>query len=188
MQETILIKLGELVLKGLNRKIFEAQLLKNIRRRLMGLGEFEVKSAQSTIYVIPKNEEADLDAAEEKVGKVFGIVSYSRACVAEKDMAAIQQAATDYLRDELMEASTFKVESKRSDKKFAYTSPEISREVGAYLLEQFPIFPLTSTTQTWKCGWRSGTLALMFTATPSRRRRHPGGNRRKSGHPHQRRH
>ena len=75
MQETILIKLGELVLKGLNRKIFEAQLLKNIRRRLMGLGEFEVKSAQSTIYVIPKNEEADLDAAEEKVGKVFGIVS-----------------------------------------------------------------------------------------------------------------
>ena len=138
MQETILIKLGELVLKGLNRKIFEAQLLKNIRRRLMGLGEFEVKSAQSTIYVIPKNEEADLDAAEEKVGKVFGIVSYSRACVAEKDMAAIQQAAADYLRDELMEASTFKVESKRSDKKFAYTSPEISREVGAYLLEQFP--------------------------------------------------
>ena len=138
MQETILIKLGELVLKGLNRKIFEAQLLKNIRRRLMGLGEFEVKSAQSTIYVIPKNEEADLDAAEEKVGKVFGIVSYSRACVAEKDMAAIQKAAADYLRDELMEASTFKVESKRSDKKFAYTSPEISREVGAYLLEQFP--------------------------------------------------
>ena len=136
MQETILIKLGELVLKGLNRKVFEAQLLKNIRRRLMGLGEFEVKSAQSTIYVIPKNEEADLDAAEEKVGKVFGIVSYSRACVAEKDMAAIQQAAADYLRDELMEASTFKVESKRSDKKFAYTSPEISREVGAYLLEK----------------------------------------------------
>lgn len=69
---------------------------------------------------------------------MFGIVSYSRACVAEKDMAAIQQAAADYLRDELMEASTFKVESKRSDKKFAYTSPEISREVGAYLLEQFP--------------------------------------------------
>lgn len=138
MQETILIKLGELVLKGLNRKNFESVLLKNIRRRLIPLGEFEVKSAQSTIYVIPKNDEADLDAAEEKIGKIFGIVSYSRACTVEKDLAAIQKAAAEYLREELVDAATFKVESKRSDKKFAYTSPQISCEVGGYLMEQFP--------------------------------------------------
>ena len=138
MQETILIKLGELVLKGLNRKNFESVLLKNIRRRLLGLGEFEVKSAQSTIYVIPKNEDADLDAAEEKIGKIFGIVAYSRACVAEKELSAIQKAAAEYLREELLDASTFKVETKRSDKKFAYNSPEISNEVGGYLLEQYP--------------------------------------------------
>lgn len=138
MQETILIKLGELVLKGLNRKNFESVLLKNIRRRLSGLGEFEVKSAQSTIYVIPKNEDADLDAAEEKIGKIFGIVAYSRACVAEKELSSIQKAAAEYLREELLDASTFKVETKRSDKKFAYNSPEISNEVGGYLLEQYP--------------------------------------------------
>ena len=138
MQETILIKLGELVLKGLNRKTFESTLLKNIRRRLSGLGDFEVKSAQSTIYVIPKTEESDLDAAEERIGKIFGIVSYSRACVAEKDLSAIREAAGEYLRDELLDAATFKVETKRSDKKFPYTSPEISEDVGAYLLEQYP--------------------------------------------------
>ena len=138
MQETILIKLGELVLKGLNRKTFESTLLKNIRRRLSGLGDFEVKSAQSTIYVIPKTEESDLDTAEERIGKIFGIVSYSRACVAEKDLSAIREAAGEYLRDELLDAATFKVETKRSDKKFPYTSPEISEDVGAYLLEQYP--------------------------------------------------
>ena len=138
MQETILIKLGELVLKGLNRKTFESTLLKNIRRRLSGLGDFEVKSAQSTIYVIPKTEESDLDTAEERIGKIFGIVSYSRACVAEKDLAATREAAGEYLRDELLDAATFKVETKRSDKKFPYTSPEISEDVGAYLLEQYP--------------------------------------------------
>ena len=138
MQETILIKLGELVLKGLNRKNFESVLLKNIRRRLSGLGEFEVKSAQSTIYVIPKNEDADLDAAEEKIGKIFGIVAYSCACVAEKELSSIQKAAAEYLREELLDASTFKVETKCSDKKFAYNSPEISNEVGGYLLEQYP--------------------------------------------------
>lgn len=138
MKETILIKLGELVLKGLNRKNFEIILLKNIRRRLSGLGDFEVKSAQSTIYVIPKNDDADLDAAEERIGKIFGIVAYSRACVIEKDLDSIKKAAAEYLKDELLEAHTFKVETKRSDKKFPYDSPTISTEVGGYLLESFP--------------------------------------------------
>ena len=138
MKETILIKLGELVLKGLNRSTFEAVLLKNIRRRLTGAGDFEIRSAQSTLYIIPQNESADLDEAEERLGRIFGIIAYSRACVVDKDLTTICQAAAEYLRPQLEEIHTFKVETKRSDKSFAYDSPAISREVGAYLLQQYP--------------------------------------------------
>lgn len=84
MKELILIKLGELVLKGLNRKTFESILLKNIQRRIGRAGNFEIRSAQSTITVIPKDDEADLDLAADLIGKVFGIITYSRACMAQK--------------------------------------------------------------------------------------------------------
>lgn len=137
-KEVILLKLGEIALKGLNRRTFEDVLLKNIRRRLAGAGEFSVSSRQSTIYVEPKNDEADMDLAEERCSKVFGIVGYTRAAVTEKDLASIQEKAAEYLRETLEEAECFKVECKRSDKKFPYKSPEISAEVGGYLLEQFP--------------------------------------------------
>ena len=136
-QEVILIKLGELVLKGLNRRVFEDALIQNIRRRLQGAGEFSTSIAQSTIYVQPEGD-ADLDEAVQRIAQVFGIAAFSRACAAPKELSAIQRAAAQYLRDELETAQTFKVESKRADKKFPYGSPEISREVGAYLLEQFP--------------------------------------------------
>lgn len=137
-QEVILLKLGEIALKGLNRKAFEGVLLKNIRRRLQDAGEFSVSSRQSTIYVEPKDSAADLDLAEERVSKVFGVVGYARAGVCEKDLAAICQRAGEYLSEELETASTFKVECKRSDKQFPYKSPEVSAEVGHHLLEQFP--------------------------------------------------
>lgn len=137
-KEVILLKLGEIALKGLNRRTFEDVLLKNIRRRLAGAGEFSVSSRQSTIYVEPKNDEADMDLAEERCSKVFGIVGYTRAAVTEKDLASIREKAAEYLRETLEEAECFKVECKRSDKKFPYKSPEISAEVGGYLLEQFP--------------------------------------------------
>ncbi len=137
-QEVILLKLGEIALKGLNRKAFEDVLLKNIRRRLQDAGEFSVSSRQSTIYVEPKDSAADLDLAEERVSKVFGVVGYARAGVCEKDLAAICQRAGEYLSEELETASTFKVECKRSDKQFPYKSPEVSAEVGHHLLEQFP--------------------------------------------------
>lgn len=138
MDEIILIKLGEIVLKGLNRKVFEAALIKNIRRRLNSLGGFDIKTAQSTIYVIPRDENADLDAAVEKIGQVFGIVAFSRARMTQKNMDEILKAAPEYLGDSLRQARTFKVESKRSDKAFALKSPEISAAMGEYLLEQFP--------------------------------------------------
>ena len=136
--EVILLKLGEIALKGLNRRTFENVLLKNIRRRLTGAGEFAVTSVQSTIYVEPKNEEADMDLAEERCAKVFGVVGYTRAAVTEKELPKIREKAAEYLRDVLEEAGSFKVECKRSDKKFPYKSPEISAEVGGYLLEQYP--------------------------------------------------
>ena len=137
-QEVILLKLGEIALKGLNRKAFEDVLLKNIRRRLGKAGEFTVASRQSTIYVEPAVAQADMDLAEDQVRKVFGVVGYARAGIAEKDLKSIQELAARYLEEELEEAATFKVECKRSDKKFPLKSPEISAEVGGYLLERFP--------------------------------------------------
>lgn len=138
MQEVILVKLGEIVLKGLNRRTFEDRLLKNIRRRIARAGNFEVYSMQSTIYIEPKDEDADIDEAEERISKIFGVIGYARACVCEKDMDAITKMAPEYLNDTLAGFKTFKVESKRADKEFPLGSMEISREVGAALLRANP--------------------------------------------------
>lgn len=138
MNELILIKLGEIALKGLNRKNFEAALVKNIKHRIAPLGGFSVKTAQSTIYVTPANEYSDMDEAEERIKTVFGIAAYSRAARADKDLEDIEKTAAEYLSEELSDCRTFKVEAKRSDKKFPLKSPEICREVGGYLLERFP--------------------------------------------------
>lgn len=138
MEEIILIKIGEIVLKGLNRRTFEDVLLKNLRNRLHKAGQFEIKIAQSTISVKPKNEDADMELASEIVGKTFGIATYSRACVADKDIEDIQRKAVEYLEEELEDAKTFKVEARRSDKKFQLKSPQICEQVGGYILEKFP--------------------------------------------------
>ena len=108
MQEVILVKLGEIVLKGLNRRTFEDRLLKNIRRRIARAGNFEVYSMQSTIYIEPKDEDADIDEAEERISKIFGVIGYARACVCEKDMDAITKMAPEYLNDTLAGFKTFK--------------------------------------------------------------------------------
>ena len=133
-----MLKLGEIALKGLNRRSFEEVMMKNIKRRLEEAGAFSITSRQSTIYVEPLNEQADMDLAEERCAKVFGAVGYTRAGAAEKELLKIQERAAEYLEQDLEDARTFKVECKRSDKKFPYKSPEISREVGAYLLEKCP--------------------------------------------------
>ncbi len=138
MKEIVLIKLGEMVLKGLNRRTFEDVLLKNIKYRLRGLGPFEIKIAQSTIYVRPQDDDIDLDDVCERIGEVFGIVTYSRACVCEKDLDDILAKAPEYAAEYLEDARTFKVESKRSDKRFPYKSPEISAQVGGKILEPLP--------------------------------------------------
>ena len=137
MKEIVLIKNGELALKGLNRSSFEDVLIKNMRRHLAQLGTFNFTKSQSTIMVEPEDEDIDLDDAVDALTRVFGIAALSRAAVCEKDMNDIKCTAVEYLRDELSDASTFKVEAKRSDKKFALKSPEICREVGAHLLRNF---------------------------------------------------
>ena len=137
MQEIILIKNGELVLKGLNRNTFEDILIKNMRQRLKDLGEFTFTKSQSTIMVESVDENTDLDEAVSRISKVFGIAALSRAAVAEKDMNSIMEISASYLKEELSLAKTFKVEAKRSDKKFPLTSPEISRELGGFLLSKF---------------------------------------------------
>ncbi|MCR5207459.1 MAG: tRNA 4-thiouridine(8) synthase ThiI [Eubacterium sp.] len=137
MKEIILIKNGELVLKGLNRNTFEDILIKNMKKALRDIGEFTFTKSQSTIVVESADGEADLDDATDALSRVFGIVALSRAAVAEKDIEEIKRTAREYLADELSLASTFKVEAKRSDKKFPLKSPEISRELGGYLLSKF---------------------------------------------------
>lgn len=138
MKEIILIKVGEIALKGLNRRTFEDVLIKNLKHRIRDLGRFDVSVAQSTIYIEPLSDDIDLDDVCERVSQVFGIVAFSRALVCEKSMEDILSQAPDYLYDELMGAKTFKVESKRSDKKFPLKSPEISATVGGKILEHFP--------------------------------------------------
>lgn len=136
MKEIILVKNGELVLKGLNRNSFEDVLIKNMRRHLADLGEFGFTKSQSTIMV-EAPDGVDLDEVAERLGKVFGIAAYSRAAVCEKDMQSIVKTAREYLADELSLVSTFKVEAKRSDKKFPLKSPELCRELGGALLKRF---------------------------------------------------
>ena len=138
MQDLILLKLGEIVLKGLNRRSFEQKLMGNIRRRLVGLGKFKVSCLQSTIYVEAESEDADLDAAFEALQDVFGIVKLSRAVACEKEKDAIARRAIEYLRDDMLRAKSFKVESKRSDKSFPMTSIELSQYVGGELAEAYP--------------------------------------------------
>lgn len=137
MKEIILIKNGEIALKGLNRRSFEDALIGNIRRRIRPFGEFVFTRGQSVIMIEPL-EEADLSEAAERIKKVFGIAKFSRACVVEKDMKAILPAAAEYLKDELENAKTFKVEAKRSDKKFPLDSPAICAMAGEYILNVFP--------------------------------------------------
>ncbi len=137
MKEILLLKLGELVLKGLNRGNFEKRLMKNINWRLRKFGDFKIYCLQSTIYVDPQSENCDMDSAVDAIKKIFGIVNICRAAECEKDMEKIIATAKDYLYDELSAAKTFKVEAKRSDKSFPKKSPEIAFEVGGALHDAF---------------------------------------------------
>ncbi len=137
-QEVIMIKLGEIALKGLNRKTFEDTLVKNIKWRLRGVGKFAVTRAQSTMYIEPKEDDIDFDEAADHLSNVFGIAAFTRALVTEKKLEAIKADAVEYMRDVLPYAKTFKVTAKRADKSFPLTSPQIQQELGGTLLDAYP--------------------------------------------------
>ena len=137
-KEIVLLKCGELVLKGLNRASFEDAMIKNARRRLEELGKFHIWKSQSTVYVEPLSPEIRMEEAVERLSTVFGIAALCPARVVPKDWEAIRAAAPDYLARDLGAAKTFKVNAKRSDKSFPMKSPEICRELGGLLLERFP--------------------------------------------------
>lgn len=136
--EIFLLKMGEMVLKGLNRRTFEERLMGNARRRLEKFGKFRIYSRQSITYIEPKTEDCDMDGAFETLTRLFGVVGLSRAKACEKTPEAILETAKTYLHDDLMAARRFKVESKRSDKSFPLTSIQLSQFVGGELNEAFP--------------------------------------------------
>ena len=142
MNDIILLKLGEIVLKGLNRKAFERKLLDNIAARLKPIGNFKISCLQSTVYVEPEDDSCDLEEAFEACGKIFGIISMTRASACEKDKDAIAQLAIRCLKEEMQNAKSFKVESKRSDKSFPMTSIQLSQYVGGELQEAYPDTPV----------------------------------------------
>ena len=138
MKEIFLMKLGEVVLKGANKRQFEARLRQNVRRRMRAYGDFDVYIMQSTVYVEPMNEEADVDGAWEACRSIFGVVSLCRCRPCEKDLDAIFNTIEEYLGDDLDAARSFKVESKRSDKAFPLNSIQISQDIGGRLAEAHP--------------------------------------------------
>ena len=138
MDEIILLKLGELVLKGLNRRSFEDKLIANARRRLKDLGKFRVYTKQSTMYVEPQEENCDLEGAWTAMTRLFGVVGLSRARACGKTADAILETAKEYLGEKLQTAKTFKVESKRADKTFPMTSIQLSQYVGGELHDMYP--------------------------------------------------
>lgn len=137
MKEIVMVKYGEIALKGLNKSTFEDMLQKNIKRRLKDLGEFSYFRRQSTIYIDPPDS-ADMDVIVKRLTYIFGIGAIQRCAVFPKDFAAVVEGAEEYLRPALECARTFKVEAKRSDKKFPMQTPEIQQELGGVVLSKFP--------------------------------------------------
>ncbi len=142
MNDMILLKQGEIVLKGLNRRYFEQKLIANAQRRLKPYGSFKLYAIQSTVYVEPQHGYCDMDGVFEALKYVFGIVALSRAVACEKDADAIARKAIDYLGDAMRAAKSFKVETRRSDKAFPMTSIQLSQYVGGELNEAFPDIPV----------------------------------------------
>jgi len=138
MKEIFLMKLGEIVLKGSNKRQFENRLRQNVRRRMRAYGNFDVYIMQSTVYVQPMDDECDMDGAWEACKSIFGVVSLCRCRACEKNLDTIFQTIEEYLGDDLDCAKSFKVESKRSDKAFPMTSIQISQDIGGRLAEAHP--------------------------------------------------
>ncbi len=135
MKKIILCKFGEIALKGANRAYFEKLLKVELKKRLRSFGKFKIYSAQSTVYIEPMEETCDMDAAYDSAKNTFGVSAVQMALEAPKDMDAILEAVRTDFMPYIESAKTFKVEAKRSDKKFPLESPEICKLVGGVILE-----------------------------------------------------
>lgn len=140
IEKVILIRIGEIILKGLNRTVFESKLISNMKKSIYGLGKIAVVKSQSRIYIEPEALDFDFDKAIEKLSKVFGVVSLSKVWKINTDYEVIKEHALRLANDLILRKGfkTFKVDTKRGNKSFPMESPEISREIGAYLLDQIP--------------------------------------------------
>lgn len=159
MKKVILVRYGEIILKGLNRPVFENKLMDNIKKSLYGLGKINVIRSQARIFIEPAEDGYDFDKAVAKLVKVFGIVSVSIVLKIASDFEEIkkhsQKLVKDYVdqlhkkrvsrpdmsylnNNGLKESVSFKVEAKRGDKGFPMKSPEICMELGGHLLENVP--------------------------------------------------
>jgi thiamine biosynthesis protein ThiI len=127
-----------MVLKGGNRRSFEMRLEAAVRRRVAQYGGFSVGSKQSVVFVEPQSETCDVPGAFGSLRGQFGAASLNRAVECEKDVSAIAETAKTYLADDFARAKSFKVETKRADKRFPMTSVEVSQYVGGELNEAFP--------------------------------------------------
>jgi thiamine biosynthesis protein ThiI len=139
-KEIILLKLGESVLKGQNRRVFEQRLAANVKYRLSRIGKFEVYAIQSTIYIRPGDGVSgeQFESALDAMSSIYGVVYFCRAAECEKDLDTIMRLAPEYCASALEKAASFRAEAKRSDKAFPMTSPEIEGEVGYAVLQKFP--------------------------------------------------
>ena len=135
MKEIFLCKYGELALKGLNKGQFESSLVKEIKHRVSRFGKFDVRRAQSTIYVEPLEEITDSDEVFAELLKIFGIATVCRAAETDKDMDSILKVVKEYIPPLLVGKRTFRANGKRADKRFPLKSPEIAAQVGGAILE-----------------------------------------------------
>lgn len=138
IREVILCKYGEVVLKGANRNSFETVLAKELRFRASHFGNFKISYAQSTMYVEPQDDDADLDGMYEQAKRTFGFNGVTRAAVCEKNIESIIKTVKEYLPEHIERFKTFRCEAKRSDKRFPMKSPEIAGLCGEAILDSVP--------------------------------------------------
>ncbi|RCX16861.1 thiamine biosynthesis protein ThiI [Anaerobacterium chartisolvens] len=140
MKNIILVRYGEIILKGLNRPVFEEKLSSNIKKSIYSLGKVSIIRSQGRIFIEPHDEGYDFEAAVERLVKVFGIVSVSLVWKIDSEFETIKEYSLKMVREMMLTKphSSFKVETKRGNKRFPMQSPEISREIGAHILSQIP--------------------------------------------------
>ena len=134
-QNILIVRCGEVALKGMNKPYFERMLVDRIRRNLKAFKGVDIKRQEGLIF-IRAEKDLDIDAIIKETAKVFGVASISKAVEAEPELEAIGRASVDYMMNLIEErgVETFKVEAKRADKNFPVKSPEIGRIIGAKVL------------------------------------------------------